>query len=334
MGLKTGRRQIGAALALAAAFGATAVQAADKVRVGVFPVSSALPYFVAVERGYFKEAGIEPEAIKFMGGPPIIGAMITGDLDATSNLVMLEGMNANTKKPGVVTYISLNGQSKRYRMEQYVARADLGLQSLEEVKGAKKPLKVMSAPGPGNLVMARAILQKLGLKEGSDFTMTELAQNLHAEAMKAGTFDLGYTLEPTATMINGMGAAKTIEAGVISRYVLGRDDAQAFASGAAVTQKFLTERPDVARRFAHAWRKALVAIATDPSTRELLKGNTFTPPEVATTVPMPNFVMIGDMSAQERTDLQALVDFGSEAGLLDRKVDAATFTVALDKPTQ
>ena len=29
--------------------------AADKVRVGVFPVSSALPYFVALERGYFRD---------------------------------------------------------------------------------------------------------------------------------------------------------------------------------------------------------------------------------------------------------------------------------------
>ena len=33
--------------------------AADKVNVGVFPVSSALPYFVALERGYFKDQGIE-----------------------------------------------------------------------------------------------------------------------------------------------------------------------------------------------------------------------------------------------------------------------------------
>jgi NitT/TauT family transport system substrate-binding protein len=28
--------------------------AQDKVKVGVFPVSSSLPYFVAVERGFFR----------------------------------------------------------------------------------------------------------------------------------------------------------------------------------------------------------------------------------------------------------------------------------------
>lgn len=306
--------------------------AQDKVKVGVFPVVSALPYYVAVERGYFKEVGIETEAVKLMGGPPIVAAMITGDLDATSNLVTLEGMNANLKKPGVVTYLSFNAQSKAHPMEQYVAKAGLEFASLKDLAGAKKPLKVMSAPGPGNLIPARAILSKVGLKEGSDFLVTELAQNLHFEAMKAGTFDLGYTLEPTATQMNRSGAAKTIETGIIARYIIGRDDASAWAAGGALTQKFITERPDVARRFAIAWRKALDAIKTDPTTRAYLKGNTLTPPDLVDTVPLPGFAMVDQMSEQDRKDLQAFVDFATERGILTGKVDSAKFTTVLDKP--
>lgn len=311
---------------------ASPAAALDKVKVGVFPVTSALPYYVAVERGFFREAGIETEGVKLMGGPPIVAAMITGDFDAASNLVTLEGMNANLKKPGVATYISLNAQSKAHRMEQYVARPGLEIASLKELAGAKKPLRVMSAPGPGNLIMARAVLVKLGLKEGADFQMTELAQNLHPEAMKAGTFDIGYTLEPTATVMTRMGAAKTVEAGVIATYVLGRDDANAWAAGGALTQKFVTERPDVARRYAGAWRKALEAIRTDPATRDYLKGNTLTPPDLAATVPLPNFVMVDGLGPQDRLDLQAFVDFASDKGILDAKVDTAKFTKVLDRP--
>ena len=44
--------------------------AQDKVKVGVFPVSSTLPYFVAVERGFFKERNIETEMVRLIGGPP------------------------------------------------------------------------------------------------------------------------------------------------------------------------------------------------------------------------------------------------------------------------
>ena len=49
-----------AALVLSAATSDMA-WAQDKVSVGVFPVSSSLPYFVALERGFFKEQNIEPE---------------------------------------------------------------------------------------------------------------------------------------------------------------------------------------------------------------------------------------------------------------------------------
>src|SRR6266404_2252243 len=57
-----------AALALSVA-GPGRAAAQDKVSVGVFPVSSSLPYFVALERGFFKEQNIEPEMTRLMAAP-------------------------------------------------------------------------------------------------------------------------------------------------------------------------------------------------------------------------------------------------------------------------
>ena len=93
-----------------------AAQAPEKVKVGVFPVSSSLPYFVASERGFFKEQNIEPEMVRLIGGPPNVAAMITNQIDAAAVLVTIEGMNADLKKPGVAMYISLNSQNKTYQM--------------------------------------------------------------------------------------------------------------------------------------------------------------------------------------------------------------------------
>ena len=87
-----------AALAALATFVSPAA-AQDKVKVGVFPVSSTLPYFVAVERGFFKEQNIEPEMVRLIGGPPNVAAMITNQIDASAVLVTIEGMNADLKKP-------------------------------------------------------------------------------------------------------------------------------------------------------------------------------------------------------------------------------------------
>src|SRR5262245_56075578 len=95
-----GLRLLAAAIGLAA-MGAFPGAGQDKVEVGVFPVSSSLPYFVALERGFFKEQGIEPEMVRLIGGPPNVAAMITNQIDASAVLVTIEGMNANLKKPGV-----------------------------------------------------------------------------------------------------------------------------------------------------------------------------------------------------------------------------------------
>jgi len=43
------------------------VAQAVKLRVGYWPVAAGLPFFAAVEKGYFKEAGVEVEPIKFAG---------------------------------------------------------------------------------------------------------------------------------------------------------------------------------------------------------------------------------------------------------------------------
>ena len=69
------------------AFGLTGpagrAQAPDKVKVGVFPISSSLPYFVALDLGYFKELNIEPETITLMGGPPNVAALITNQIEVS-----------------------------------------------------------------------------------------------------------------------------------------------------------------------------------------------------------------------------------------------------------
>src|SRR5258708_2122309 len=176
--------------------------AADKVTVGVFPISSSLPYFVAIEKGYFKEANIEPETIKLMGGPPNVAALMTNQIEVSAVLVTLEGLNANVKKQGVAMYIAMHSQTKVWKMEQFVVRTGFPANSIADLKGAK----LLSAPGPANLNTAKAILAKNGLKEG-DYTIDQLDMGQHINAMTAGTFDGGYTLEPNASMMIKAGAA-------------------------------------------------------------------------------------------------------------------------------
>jgi NitT/TauT family transport system substrate-binding protein len=149
---------------------------------------------------------------------------------------------------------------------------------------------------------------------------------LHVNAMKAGTFDGGYTLEPNATVMNQLGYAKTVEAGVIATYVLGDPQADPFAAGCAFSSDFLKKRPDVAKRFAQAWAKAIALIKDDPQEgRKHLLKNTMTPESVVDSVPMLGYLMVKDMSSKQIDDLQKFADFGQRIGVVPEKVDVRQY---------
>lgn len=321
----TRRKLIAGALATAGVAGlpVRARAEADKVNVGVFPISSSLPYYIAIDLGYFKELNIEPVTTKLMGGPPNVAALMTNQIEVSAVLVTLEGLNANVKKPGVAMYIAMHSQNTHFKMEQFVVREGLAdkVKSLKDFKG----LKLMSAPGPANLNTAKGILAKVGLKEG-DYTIDQLDMGQHVNAIKAGTFDGGYTLEPSATIMHKLGAAKTIEDGVIAKYVLGNPDADAYAAGCAFTSDFIEKRPDVAKRFAQGWAKAVDYIkANRAEAQKHLAKNTMTPPDLVDVVPPLGYIMTKDMSAKQLGYLQSFADFGHEIGVVPEKVEVKKF---------
>src|SRR5262245_24141896 len=316
-------RRVLSALAAIVALAAPAA-AQDKVKVGVFPVSSSLPYFVALERGFFKEQNIEPEMVRLIGGPPNVAAMITNQIDVGAVLVTIEGMNANLKKPGVAMYIGVRSQNKIHQMEQFVVRKGFEATSLKDLKGAK----IMSAPGPANVTAAKAVLAKVGLKEG-DYTIDQLDMGQHVNAMTAGTFDAGYTLEPQASTMRKLGVARTLEAGVITKYILDDENGNAFAAGCAVTGDFIKNRPDVARRFAAVWKKAIHFVNENPQeARKYLAKNTLTPEDVVDTVPMVRYFAADELTDKHKAEFQKFIDFATSVGTVPEKVDITKYLQA------
>ena len=311
-----------AALALSTALLPLA-HAADKVRLGVFPSSAALPFYIAQNRGYFKEAGLDVEEIPMTSHPLTVQAIVAGNIDGAVNLVTLEGANMESRRAKTLKYISLNGQNSTHVIEQFVVKAGHPAKTLKDFKGG---IKLFSAPGPANIGAARAILKKLGLTEGSDFTIQEQPINMHASVLQAGTFDGGYTLEPAATIMIGQNIGKRVETGVIATHLLGNKNASAFAAGAVLADKFVAERPDVAKRFADAWARGVKEAQSDSSTRGYLIAGMKVPPELAAIVPLPRIVMAKNLSAADMADFQKFLDLGVELGVIKDKVDAQGLT--------
>src|SRR5260370_37447983 len=92
-------------------------------------------------------------------------------------------------------------------MEQFVVRKVYAANSIKNLKGAR----IMSAPGPANVIAAKAVLAKAGLKEG-DYSIDQLDMTQHVNVMTSGTFDAGYTLEPQAPTMRNLAVARALEA--------------------------------------------------------------------------------------------------------------------------
>jgi NitT/TauT family transport system substrate-binding protein len=312
------------AAAIVGLLGTAPAFALDKVTVSVNPVSSALPYFIAVDRGYFKDAGIETDMKRIAVPTLAISGMVAGQIDAVAVILAIDAANANIKKPGVITFIALNAQNSRHRMEQFVIRKGFAAKTLADLKGAR----IACAPGLGNVTLAKAALAKAGLKDG-DYTMDQMEMAQHINVIKSGQYDAAYTLEPGATMMDQMDIAKTLEAGIIANIVLGDRDADAYVGGAALSDDFIKSRPDVARRFAEAWNKALELIRTDPKeARKYLLKNTVTPESVVDIVPLLLHTEVSRLSDRDRRNFQAYVDFAVNVGAVSEKVDMVNFLKA------
>jgi NitT/TauT family transport system substrate-binding protein len=55
--------------------------AVDQLRVGVLPISTALAFYTAIDKGYFDEVRIEPTVSTLQGGPELFQALEGGSLD-------------------------------------------------------------------------------------------------------------------------------------------------------------------------------------------------------------------------------------------------------------
>ncbi len=298
-----------------------AAQAADleKIKLAVFPSVTALPYYIAQSHGLFKEAGLEVEEVPVTSHPLTVQAIVSGSIDGAANLVTLEGANIESRRADTLRYISLNGQNEEFRVEQFVARSGSGIEKLTDIKGG---LKLFSAPGPANIGSAREVLKKAGLKEGEDFTIQEQAVGMHLSVLQAGTFDGGYTLEPAATMMVSQNVATRVEAGVIATYLLDNKEGNAFATGTALSSRFMSERPEVAKRFAEVWAKAIAIAETDENTRTDLAAGMRIPMELASAVPLSNMIMVADLNADNLSDFQKFISLGQRLGVLRDTMDA------------
>jgi NitT/TauT family transport system substrate-binding protein len=118
---------------------ATAAGAAEprKVKVGVLKLSSSAPVFIGVEKGFFRETGVEPELIYFQAAQPVAVAIAAGDIEvgATGLTAGLYNIVAGGEKLWVVA--DKGREWPGFPLTGLVVQKDGPIHSVKDLRGKK-----------------------------------------------------------------------------------------------------------------------------------------------------------------------------------------------------
>ena len=312
------RRLLQASLGSAALIGLSrkSLAADDKILIGYWPIAAGLPLYVGLERGIFKEAGLQVEGAKFASAQQVAEAMITGRIHGSGNGTASAALAlAELTSPNLFKIVCSNPSNRKLVLDQILVPKESTVKTIAELAGKR----MACGPGIQNVTLAKIILEKNGI---ANPTVTELPVGQHVPALAAGQVDAVYTLEPTGTAGRLKGLTRVLEVGVISKYVLGDPDAPWFGGTASVTTAFLKDKPELAKRYIAAYAKSVDWVRKYPDeSRTHLDGFTAIDESLVKEVPLPGFTMYNEFKPSDIAHFQKFFDVFTDRKIFPKKVD-------------
>lgn len=288
----------------------------DKILIGFWPIASGLPLYVGLERGIFKEAGLQVEGAKFASAQQVAEAMIAGRIHGSANGTASAALGlAEITSPNLFKIICSNPSNRSLVLDEFVVPKDSPVKSIAELAGKK----VASGPGIQNVTLAKIILEKNGITNPQ---VVELPIGQHVPALAAGQIDAAYTLEPTGTAGRLKGLTRVLEPGVIARYVLGDPDAPWFGGSASITTAFMKDKPELARRYVAAYAKAVDWVRKNPAeSRSHMDGFTAIEEALVKEVPLSGFTLYNEFKPSDIEHFQKFFDVFTERKIFSKRLD-------------
>jgi NitT/TauT family transport system substrate-binding protein len=239
-------------LALVAALGVVASPAAAQttVRVASAGIASAIGFFLALKKGYFRDEGLNVELAQMANAPQMIGPLGMGQLDVGAGTVAASLYNAVAQNIAIRAVADKGSMRKGYGFTGLLVRKDLidsgRYKSYADLKGLKLAVGTF---GSANASAMNEALKKGGLK-WSDASVVALVFPQHIVAYQNKAIDASMTNEPTATT--------AVQNGLAVR-VAGNDEIYPSQQTAVVlySENFARQKPQIAHKFMRAYVRAV-----------------------------------------------------------------------------
>jgi NitT/TauT family transport system substrate-binding protein len=307
--------QAGAALGVLGAPAVLRAQAATKIRIGYWPIAAGLPFYAAIELGYFKEAGLDVEPLRFAGAQQVMEAVLAGRSDGTSNGTGSANIAiGELAAPGTFKIFASNPSNAKNVLDEFIVPAASPIKTMAELKGKR----VGSGPGIQNVTLAKTVLERAG---ATGTTVVELPIAQHVATLAAGQLDACYTLEPTGTIGRMNGSTRVLEAGVIAKYILGDPMAPWFGGSASLSSAFIQKYPAEAKKFVAAYARGVALVRSKPAeARQYMKGYTAIEGPLTAEVPLAAYMLYNEFTPADVAHFQKFFDLFAEKGIFTSRL--------------
>ncbi|MFF5209864.1 ABC transporter substrate-binding protein [Streptosporangium sp. NPDC000396] len=283
-----------------------------ELNIGIVPVPSTAPLFIAQERGFFKAEGLTIKTETIQAPQAVMPKIINGGIDAflTSYISLITISDSGATKLKMLA----ESQQGAPGISGVIVVKDSPIKDPKDLKG--KTIAVNALKGLGEVTLS-AQLKVHGLAP-TDVKLVPVPFAEQLAQLKAGTVDAAWLTEPYISA-----AQKDLGGRLLVDTLSGPTEGLPL-DGWATTADWLTKYPKTAAAFQRAIAKAQQIAATD---RQALNKAITTyikiPAEVASTMAMGTF-----STSLNPTRIQRVADLLNEFQVVKNKVDATTLVAA------
>lgn len=299
------------ALILTLSVGARA-QAEDMVdiKLGMLPIATQAPVFIALKHGYFKEEGLKVTTQMFRGGPAVAAAVISGDVDfgyaATTSPILAYSEGAPVR---IVAPSDIAGSKRENFMNVLLTNSGSGISGFKDLEGKRVAVNQLKALLE---LLTKASVDGAGA-DSSKVTFVEVPFPQMGSLLKSGQVDAVVNVEPFITFMVQGGANVVANA---AKVVVGGPQGIWFSS-------VKTANSDSLGRFRRAIEKANTYASAHPDeVRDTLSTFTRIKPDVAAKIGLPVWSAKMDLKA-----VQYQADLMAKYGLLRKQLDITGLVV-------
>jgi ABC-type nitrate/sulfonate/bicarbonate transport system substrate-binding protein len=217
------------------------------VKVGAIGAVSDAGIFIALEKGFFKDEGLDVELVSFKAAPQILPAIATNEVQASGSAVTPALFNAFARGIGMKLVADKGQVAKGFGFAAIAIRSDLAdtIKDFKDLKGRK--LAVLGKGVSSTAQLGKAL--ELGHLQPNEVELIELGLPEMVAALGNKAIDGATLLEPFITFATTRNVAVRWK---------GMEDFLPFTGQNGViiySQKFAEGEPEAAKRWMAAYLK-------------------------------------------------------------------------------